>query len=639
MDEFKNPHAHAAAARTQVNSVITAVSRAGNSILSLLSGLLAAALILYSSFVLYDTFYTQTAANNSWNLLQYRPQIVDDTPVPLSGGSSLAAINQDYRGWLTLYDTNIDYPLMQGENDLYYASHDIYGDVSLTGAIYLAAGNTRGMTDSYNIIYGHHMDNGAMFGALDRYSAESYATSHREGVIVSSSGVYDLTVFAVATTDAYEHQIYTVGNRAEEVRSFLESNIGGGATTTTLYYDAAVAATADRIVALSTCAAANTNGRLVVFAKMTRQDLMTLEATGYGDVYDAQPHGLTNIEMNYPDGTLVDYSIDGGQTWTTVPPTLTNVGTLVVTVRATHPVYGTSETTGVIRVTPAPITVTVLDATKVAGQDDPEMRAVVTGLIDDQEIIYVITRPGAGTDETAGDYTDALIAVGEELQGNYEITYVPGNFTITPAEEVIETEPPLATYMRPFQPRGNGGYNRVWALVNLISLLITIYILIPLTHLRAKFGRPKRMKKINEEKIELFKKADLDEEQRIERGLIMDQAVEDGKKDNAAFSSADVDENGFAAAVEKLYFHIRKFIKRFRIGLGTEIIDTIAAIIVFVLTEDMRTPMVLIDRWTPLMILMMLVCWGLDVWLMRYRDKVLAEEELKEEAQAQAPTE
>ena len=314
MDQFHSPAPHSAASPNSVSRVLARVSRLGNSVVSLLSGLLAAVLILYSGYVLYDTFYTQTNAANAWDLLQYRPELMSDTAVPLSGESTLAAINEDYRAWITLYDTNIDYPVMQGENDLYYASHDIYGNPSLTGAIYLAAGNTRGMSDSYNLIYGHHMDNGAMFGALDSYASTAYVNSHREGVLVATSGVYDLTVFAVARTDAYENQIYSVGNRAYELRRFLESNIGGGGTTQTLYYDAEVAADADRIVALSTCAAADTNGRLVVFARMTRHDLLTLAATGYGDTSDAQPHGLRDVTTNSPDGTVFEYSTDNGQT-------------------------------------------------------------------------------------------------------------------------------------------------------------------------------------------------------------------------------------------------------------------------------------------------------------------------------------
>ena len=58
--------------------------------------------------------------------------------------------------------------------------------------------------------------------------------------------------------------------------------------------------------------------------------------------------------------------------------------------------------------------------------------------------------------------------------------------------------------------------------------------------------------------------------------------------------------------------------------------------IAFILTEDMRLPMVLIDRWTPLMIALMLLCWTTDVWLVRYRDSMKADEEEKELAAAMA---
>ena len=46
--------------------------------------------------------------------------------------------------------------------------------------------------------------------------------------------------------------------------------------------------------------------------------------------------------------------------------------------------------------------------------------------------------------------------------------------------------------------------------------------------------------------------------------------------------------------------------------------------------NDMRLPMILIDKWTPLMVLLMLICWIADARLMRYRDKREAEETDKE---------
>lgn len=268
-DNLKDPTPTVGASKATVDAVLT-IFKAGNALLSLLSGLLASVLILYSGYVLYDSFSTEYRAySSSWDLLKYKPEIINDEPS--EGAAALIAINEDYRSWLTIYNTTIDYPVVQGENDLYYASHDIYRNSSLTGAIYLAAGNSADFSDSYNLIYGHHMDNGAMFGSLDRFANEAYFHEYQEGILVTREKIYDITLFAVISTDAYENQVYMVGHRASEVIAFLTGDRSGdvGLGTEILVYDENVARDADHIVALSTCANAETNGRLVVFAKMT----------------------------------------------------------------------------------------------------------------------------------------------------------------------------------------------------------------------------------------------------------------------------------------------------------------------------------------------------------------------------------
>ena len=131
-DPLKDPTKHKAPSKKAIDTVIELALRAGGGMTTLLSGLLAAVLIMYSGYVLYDTFATERAASsNAWDLLQFKPEIFDDYETPLSG-ADLAEINKDYRAWLTVYGTPIDYPVMQGTNDLYYASHDIYDRVSLT---------------------------------------------------------------------------------------------------------------------------------------------------------------------------------------------------------------------------------------------------------------------------------------------------------------------------------------------------------------------------------------------------------------------------------------------------------------------------------------------------------------------------
>ena len=112
---------------------------------------------------------------------------------------------------------------------------------------------------------------------------------------------------------------------------------------------------------------------------------------------------------------------------------------------------------------------------------------------------------------------------------------------------------------------------------------------------------------------------------------IRKQALENRRKENEDADKAlvvpPVTESEFDEAVEDLYYKVKKFLTRFRTGVTMEGIVSVVAVITFFLTEDIRLPMVLIDRWTPLMLLFLLGCWLTDVILARYRRKTEALEE------------
>ena len=255
---------------------VVAALNFGNGLVSFGAALLAIVLILYSGYVLYDSMAIEVSAfSSNSDLLKYKPSVMAQAS---DNGPSLAEINEDYRGWVTVGGepaSPIDYPVVQGKDDLYYASRDVYQGMSLTGAIYLAAGNKGDFSDSYNLLYGHHMDNGAMFGSLDKFRNKNYFSTHQTATIAGKdNAVYDVTFFAVISTDAYEDQVYNVGNRAKEVMDFLtgDRDSDAGIGTQVIIYDQAAAAGASKIIALSTCASADTNGRLVLFGKMVMRE-------------------------------------------------------------------------------------------------------------------------------------------------------------------------------------------------------------------------------------------------------------------------------------------------------------------------------------------------------------------------------
>lgn len=227
--------------------------------LGLFTTLAAVIILLFSGYVLYDNFYKSSAAFSSYDLQQYKPTLKETK----LGFAEIAEINPDTVAWLTLDGTNIDYPVLQGEDDLEYINKDIYGKSSLTGSIYLRTQNKADFSDSYNLVYGHHMDNGAMFGDIGKYIDPNYFDAHRNGILMSPAQNYAIKVFAAMKTDAYDQLLYFDDINSEKKYGDILEHI---AKNSIIYKNDT---SPDKIIAFSTCMDTRTNGRAIVFASLT----------------------------------------------------------------------------------------------------------------------------------------------------------------------------------------------------------------------------------------------------------------------------------------------------------------------------------------------------------------------------------
>ncbi len=577
-NDLRNPEPRGGMTKKTVAEVISKVAayvgKGGNAALSLFSGLLAAVLILYSGYVLYDTFYTENEAYSAWDVLkQYRPDFTDieDSEVPTSTWDSMSEITPNYRAWVTIYDTTIDYPIVQGEDDLYYAMHNIYGESSLTGAIYLAAANTPDFSDNYNLLYGHHMDNGAMFGNLDLFMEREYFDAHREGILVTKDKVYDFTIFASIKTDAYAGEAYDLGGNKNlnALKIFIENNA--------LIYDAEASWTPEKVLAFSTCASATTNGRLLVYASLTEREIIVPETTPP----ETNPPETNPPETNPPETNPPETEPPETEPGETEPPETEPPETRPAETEPTEPEPGETEPRE-----PEP------------GETEP-------------------TEPEPGETEPREP----------------EPRETEPRETEPPIEDIPEGETPLEGLIRRLTPTGSSWYRRgAWALVNLIALIATAYILLPLLRLKGKYGRAKKMKKFNGVKEDLWDAEDMTPDDVETREMILNFAVEEYE-----MKPEEIEEKDFDKAVGELYYHVKSFKRRFTVAVILEIIITVVAIIAFIWTEDMRLPMRLIDKWTPLMLLFLLVIWLVDFLMTRYRKDLRADEEDDDQTPPEGP--
>ncbi len=209
--------------------------------------------LLICIYALYDTWYVFDHANDK-SYLKFKPGVEEE-----NGAVSESPITSDMVGWITMDDTNIDYPIMQGEDNTAYLNKDPYGKFSLSGSIFLDSRNNSAFTDEYSLIYGHHMEYGVMFGALDDYLDEDYLQSHRHGqLLVGRDGkvMYELEAFYAMSADAKDDFIFNPENY-EELYAFLREK---GMDIN------------HRVLCLSTCAGDTSTTRIVVFAYILEND-------------------------------------------------------------------------------------------------------------------------------------------------------------------------------------------------------------------------------------------------------------------------------------------------------------------------------------------------------------------------------
>lgn len=239
------------------------LARAGDRLVSLLAAGLILLMLLYGGYSLWDTAMVFNGAFLSSDLLQFKPAAGDPDSNPTL--AELQAINPDVLGWLTIDDTHIDYPVVIGETDMEYVNKDVYGEFALSGSIFMDSDNARDLSDAYTLVYGHHMDNGAMFGDVVEFVNTDYFESHPSGTLYLPDATYTIEIFACVQVDAFDSMVYDPLAQDGDVSELLhyvdeiavQSRYIGVQPT-------------DKVIGLSTCAEAETNGRVVIFGRLAR---------------------------------------------------------------------------------------------------------------------------------------------------------------------------------------------------------------------------------------------------------------------------------------------------------------------------------------------------------------------------------
>ncbi len=175
--------------------------------------------------------------------------------------------NPDTIGWIKVLGTDINYPVVQTNNNDFYLTHSFdksYNKAGWIFADYINKNLKNNELDKNTIIYGHNRQNNSMFGTLSNVFKEEWL-SNKENYYINFSTLNNNMVWEVFSTYTIEKEEYYIQSNFssdEEYISFLNTI----KNRSTYKYDVNISKE-DKILTLSTCTNVG-EGRTVLHAKL-----------------------------------------------------------------------------------------------------------------------------------------------------------------------------------------------------------------------------------------------------------------------------------------------------------------------------------------------------------------------------------
>ena len=183
--------------------------------------------------------------------------------------AQLYTMNPDLVGWIRLPGTGLNYPVMQTpDRPDYYLDRDFYRGSSSHGCIYVREVCDVFAPSDNLTLYGHHMKDGSKFALLSDYADKSWWEDHPvlEFDTLQQRNRYE--VFAVFKTTSsvgkgFRYHTFVDAADQDEFDLFIQN-----CKELSLFDTQITPQYGDKLITLSTCDYSQTNGRLVVVARL-----------------------------------------------------------------------------------------------------------------------------------------------------------------------------------------------------------------------------------------------------------------------------------------------------------------------------------------------------------------------------------
>lgn len=229
--------------------------------------IIATLYIIFSIKSKNDTIKESNALNN----VQIDISNVDEkTTERMLQVQELKKENSDVIGWIEIEGTNINYPVLQGEDNSYYMTHNYKKEEVRDGSIFLDKDYDWSIPSSNLLMYGHNMGDGAMFQDLLKYEYEEFYNQHptirftttTEDAEYEIISAFKSRVYYKSEKNVFRYYYFINAYNEEEYNEFVNN-----AKEASFYDTGKTAEYGDQLMTLSTCSYHTEDGRFAVVAR------------------------------------------------------------------------------------------------------------------------------------------------------------------------------------------------------------------------------------------------------------------------------------------------------------------------------------------------------------------------------------
>lgn len=225
-------------------------------------------LLIFAAYLIYDWYKENEENKNVTDKLVTLSNITEDKsaeyPVLDLDFSALLSENMDTVGWIKVNNSNINYAVVQSDDNDYYLNHNFYRQKNSAGWIFADYRNDMRNLNFNTVIYGHNRRDNSMFSSLKQALNESWCANEENKYIYFNNLDTQMTweVFSIYRVPAETYCTNTSFGSIQAYEEFLKT-----IKERSIYnYNVELYPT-DKIITLYTCDNNNLD-RIVLHAKL-----------------------------------------------------------------------------------------------------------------------------------------------------------------------------------------------------------------------------------------------------------------------------------------------------------------------------------------------------------------------------------